>query len=63
MHEEHFPCSWLREDVESIEEKRKDMDKEARGEESISGIREVEREEEKTVVKRRCDNQLSRDKF
>ena len=33
-----------------------DMDKEAREEESRGGKREVEREEEKTVVTRRCAN-------
>ena len=41
-----FLSSWLREDLEGIEERRKDMDKKAREEESRSGKREVEREEE-----------------
>ena len=58
MHEENCPSTWLREDVESTEERRNDMDKEAREEESMSGKRVVQREEEKTVVKRRCVNRF-----
>ena len=45
MHEENVLSSWLRGDVESTEERRKDMDKEAREEESKSGKRKAEREE------------------
>ena len=36
-HEEHFLISWLREDLENMEERMKDMDKKAREEESRSG--------------------------
>ena len=56
MHEDNFFSSWLREDVEGIEEVRQ--------EESRSGKREVEREEEKSVVvKRPCVNPFSSDVF
>ena len=50
MHEEHILCSWLREHVEGTVERRKNMNKYAREEESKSGKREVERENEKTEV-------------
>ena len=40
--------------MESTEEGRKNMNEEAKQEESKSGKREVEREEEKIVIKRRC---------
>ena len=49
MHEENFLSSWLREDVEGIEERRKDREERAGEEESRSGRRMVEREEENTV--------------
>ena len=55
MHEEHFLSSSLREDVESTEEIRKDMDEKAREGENRSGKIEVEREEEKTVAKK-CES-------
>ena len=48
MHEKIL-SSWLKEDVEGMDEGRKD------GEERFSGKRKVEREEERTVgVERRC---------
>ena len=59
MNEENFLSSWLREDVEGTEERRKEMDKEAREEERRSGKREVEMEKGETVVKRRCVNPFS----
>ena len=49
--------------MEGTEERRKDMDKKAREEESRSGKRELEREEEKTVIKRRCVNLISIEAF
>ena len=49
MHEEKFLSSWL------------NMNKEAKEEESKSGKRDVEREEEKAVLKRRCVNPNSCD--
>ena len=57
MHADNFLSSWLREDVESREERRKDMEKKTREEESRSGKRGVEREEEKTIVvkKKLCE--------
>ena len=48
LNEDNFQSSWLREDVEGIEERRKEMDKKAREEEGSSVKREVEREEETT---------------
>ena len=55
MHEENFLSSWLREDVEGKEERKK-MEKEAREVECRGGKRKEEKEEEATVVeKRRCD--------
>ena len=45
-HEENVLSRWPREDVEGMEERRKDMDNKAREEESRSGKREVEREKE-----------------
>ena len=48
LNEDNFQSSWLRKDVEGIEERRKEMDKQATEEESSSGKREVEREEEST---------------
>ena len=64
MHEENFISSWLREDVEGMEERRKDIEKKVGGEESRSSKREVEREDEKTVVlKRGCVNPFSSDVF
>ena len=36
-HEENFLSSWLREDVEGIEERRKNFEEKAREEESRSG--------------------------
>ena len=59
MNEDNFLSSWLREDIKGTEERRKDMDKEAREKESRSGKREVEREKEETAVKRRCVNPFS----
>ena len=54
MHEENFLSSCLREDVVGTE-RRKDRRHKVREEESRSGKRQVEREQEKTVVvKRRC---------
>ena len=43
MYEEHVLSSWLREDVEGIEERRKDRQEKAREDESRSGERKVER--------------------
>ena len=63
VHEENFLSSWPREDVEDTVEGRKNMNKEAREEESKSGKREVERKEVKTVVKRKWVNPLSRYSF
>ena len=63
MHEEDFQSSWLREDVEGIKERRKDNDEKARAEESRSGNRKVEREEEKMGIKRRCVNLISSEAF
>ena len=64
MHGDNFLSSWLREDVEGTEERRKKMDKEAREEESRSGKREGEKGEEEAVgVKRRCVNPFSSDVF
>ena len=55
VHEENFQSSWLRKDVEGIEERKKDRKEKFGGEESKSETREVERKEEKTVVvERRC---------
>ena len=62
VHEDNSLSSWLREEVEGTAQ-RKNMNKEAREEESKSGKREVEREKEKTVIKRRCVNALSRSNF
>ena len=59
MHEENFLSSW----VECTEEGRKKRNTEAKEEESKSGKREVVREDEKTVIKRRCVNPLSCDVF
>ena len=54
MHEENLLSSWLTEDLVGREQ-RKDGEQKLREEDSSSGKREVEREEEKTVlVKRRC---------
>ena len=61
MHEEKFLSGWLRKDVE---EERADMNgKKAEEEESKCGKSEVEREVEKTVIKRRCVNPFSGDVF
>ena len=49
--------------MEITEEGRKNMNEEAKQEESKSGKREVEREEEKIVIKRRCVNPFSSDVF
>ena len=58
---EFFLGNWLKEDLEGIE-KRKETEKKFREEESRCVKREVEREEEKTVVvKRRCVTPLSSD--
>ena len=55
LHEENFLINWLREDVESTEERRKRREEKVREQENRSGERMVEREEEKTVgVRRRC---------
>ena len=43
MHEDNSPSSW-RDDVEGIEERRKDRKEKASDEESRSGKRKVERE-------------------
>ena len=55
MHEENSPSSWLREDVEGMEERERERErrterKKAGEEESRSGNRRVDREEEKPVV-------------
>ena len=55
MHEESFPRSWLREDVEAEKAEMIEWKKEAVEEECKSGKREVEREEEKTVINIRCE--------
>ena len=56
MHEEKFLSSWLREDVDGIEEGRTERKRLERRKVGVVR-RMVEREEEKTVVvKRRCDN-------
>ena len=39
MYEDKFLSSWLRKDLEGMEERREDMDKKAREEESRSGKR------------------------
>ena len=57
--EDNFFSSWPMQDVVGTEEGRKTIDEEVKEEECKSGNREVEREEEKTVIKRRCVNPLS----
>ena len=55
MHEENFPSSWLREDVEDKEESRRKVNEQGdqrRGEQK--GKREGEKGEYQTVVKGRC---------
>ena len=52
MHEENFLSSWLREDVEGMEERRKNREDKAGEEESRTGTRNVEREEKRTVIKK-----------
>ena len=63
VHEEHFIISCFREDVEEGQAEMKVWKNEAEEEESESGKREVEREEEKLVIKRRCVNRVSSDVF
>ena len=63
MHEEYFLSSWLKEDVEGIEERRKDREDKAREGESRRCKRKLEREEERTVIKRRCVNLRSSEVF
>ena len=53
MHEEKFLSSWLRKDVEGIEERREDREHKVREDESRSGRRKVEREEKTVGVKRK----------
>ena len=63
-HEETFLSSWLEGGCEGIEERRKDIENKSREKESRSGKREVERDEEKTVVvKRWCVNPFYSDVF
>ena len=62
MHEERFLSGWLRDDVESTEESKTDMDKKAREEESRCGKRE-ERERRGNGGQRRCVNPFSRGNF
>ena len=63
MHEDKFLGVCFREDVEDIEERRKNREEKAREEESRSGDRKVEREKERTVIKRVCVNLTSSDGF
>ena len=63
MHEENFLSSWLREDVKEGKAKMQGWRKEAGEDKDKHGKREVEREEEKTVIKRRCVNPFSSDIF
>ena len=58
MLEENFLSSWLREDVEVRIAEMEKWNEEAKQEESKSGKREVEREEERMVIKRRCVNRV-----
>ena len=58
-----FSSSWLREDVEGTEEERERRNEEVKKMESKSGNREVEREEEETVIKRKCVNPFCGDTF
>ena len=52
MHEENFLGSWLREDWKS----KTQVDKEVREDEGKKEERGREREEDETVVKRKCVN-------
>ena len=62
MHEEKFLSSWLREDVEDEEERRRKVNKETREMVSRTGKREGEKGENETVVvERRSVNSVPGD--
>ena len=60
MHEENFLSSWLREDVEGMEERRKHREEKAREEESRRGKRKVEREGENGDQEKVCESEIQR---
>ena len=56
MLEENFLSSWLREDGEDKEDRRRKVNKETSEEVSRRGKREGDKGEDETVAKRRCIN-------
>ena len=64
VHEENFLSSWLRKDGKNKEEIIMEVDKETKEETSKKRKREVEKEENETViVERRCVNSVSTEAF
>ena len=61
MHEEKFLSSWLREDVEGIEERRKDREEKVREKEGRSGKERREKRRKRLLLKRRCVDPFSSD--
>ena len=60
MHEEKLCNCWLRDDVKEGKVEVQGWRKEAREDDNKNGKREVEREDEKTVIKKRCVKLFSR---